>query len=389
MRANPGGYIPPADVVGRDELIARIWHALERQSLVLSAERRMGKTSIIKKMVAEHPAGVLPVYRDLEQVHTPAEFAELVFHDVEDYLSRAQKVATKARQFFSGLTGAEVGKIVKFPQIHTQHWKTMLNHTIDDLVEHKDCRIAFFWDELPLMIYNIKKSSGEAAAMEVLDTLRALRQTHESLRMVFTGSIGLHNVVADLKRAGYANNPTNDMHKVDVPPLDPLSTAANLARNLLEGESIAAENPAALARAIAEAVDGFPFYIQHVIVRLACERGPATEEAVAGIVERFLVDDQDAWELRHFRDRINTYYSVSERPFALNLLDILSTRDTPLPFEDLFNLLKSRIATEDVEVVRQVLQQLQLDHYVTRNTVGCYQFRFPIIARWWRLDRGV
>jgi len=47
MKANPGGQIPPDEVIGRDALIKRLWRILERQSLVLSAERRMGKTCII------------------------------------------------------------------------------------------------------------------------------------------------------------------------------------------------------------------------------------------------------------------------------------------------------------------------------------------------------
>ena len=72
MKANPGGYIPPEDVIGRDELIQRLWRILERQSLVLCSERRMGKTSIIKKMIAEAPKDkFLPIYRDLEGVKTP------------------------------------------------------------------------------------------------------------------------------------------------------------------------------------------------------------------------------------------------------------------------------------------------------------------------------
>lgn len=389
MKANPGGHIPPSEVVGRDDLIVTLWRTLERQSVVLSAERRMGKTSVIKKMVAEYPEGYLPVFRDLEQVQTPSEFAELVFQDVEEYLSGIRRNATKARQFLSHLTGAEVGKIVKIPQIHAQHWKTMLTHTIEDLVEHQERKIIFFWDELPLMIYNIKQNAGEAAAMEVLDVLRALRQTNEPLRMVFTGSIGLHNVITALKRSGYANNPTNDMFKVDVPPLSVEKDAVSLALQLLDGESIISTDPEAVARCIAETVDGIPFYIQHVAVQLALSGVQATKEQVTEIISRFLIEDQDPWELRHFRERINTYYTVDERPFALHLLDILASAEECLSFENLFNLLKSRLATEDAELARHVLTLLQLDHYITRNLDGAYQFRFSIIRRWWRLERGV
>ena len=93
MRTNLGGQIAPDEIIGRDELIEHIWDILDRQSLVLSAERRMGKTCVIKKMEAEVPANKLPVYRDLERIRTPTEFVELVFQDVEQYLSRKKRSA--------------------------------------------------------------------------------------------------------------------------------------------------------------------------------------------------------------------------------------------------------------------------------------------------------
>jgi hypothetical protein len=389
MKANPGGHIPPKELIGRDELIADIWRRLEGRSVVLSAERRMGKTSIIKKMKAEPLAGVLPVWRDLEKVRTPEEFAELVFQDVEEHLGRFQRTALKARSFLSSIGGTEIKGVFKLPQIQSHHWKSLLSHTIEDLVTHQDSRLIFFWDELPLMIYNIKQSNGEVAAMEVLDLLRDLRQTHESLRMVFTGSIGLHNVLTGLKREGYANDPVNDMAKVDVPPLQIDSTAITLIEALMDGENIDAKDKFAVSRCLAETVNGFPFYIQHVVEQLAMMKKSATEELVNEIVARFLVDDNDAWELRHFRTRIDTYYLPDERPFALALLDILANEAEPLNFDKLFNLLKTKIVTEDSEQARRVLTLIQLDHYVTRDTNGAYMFRFPIIRRWWRLERGI
>lgn len=389
MRANPGGHISPKELIGRDELIADIWRRLEGRSVVLSAERRMGKTSIIKKMKAEPLAGVLPVWRDLEKVRTPEEFAELVFQDVEEHLGRFQRTALKARNFLSSIGGTEIKGVIKLPQIQSHHWKSLLSHTIEDLVTHQDSRLIFFWDELPLMIYNIKQSNGEVAAMEVLDLLRDLRQTHESLRMVFTGSIGLHNVLTGLKREGYANDPVNDMAKVDVPPLQVDSTAITLIEALMDGENIEATDKHAVSSCLAETVDGFPFYIQHVVEQLAMMKKSATEELVMEIVARFLVDDNDAWELRHFRTRIDTYYLPDERPYALALLDILASDAEPLSFDKLFNLLKTKIVTEDSELARKVLTLIQLDHYVTRDTNGAYMFRFPIIRRWWRLERGI
>lgn len=389
MRANPGGQLAPSEVIGRDGLIARLWRILDRQSLVLSAERRMGKTSIIKKMIAEAPGDKLPVYHDLEGLRTPLEFARAVFDDVDEHLSRMQRTAARVHEFARHLGGAEIGGLFKLPdKIEAHHWKTLLTKTIEDLIEHQTRTVILFWDEMPMMLDNIKQDGGEKAAMEVLDTLRALRQMHAALRMVFTGSIGLHNVITSLKRAGYANAPINDMYIEDVPPLSP-ADARELARCLLQGEGIAAKDLTATSQAIAEAVDGIAHYVHHVADQMRTRGGEATPETAREIVDECLTDPLDRWHMRHYRERMDTYYTDDELPFALNLLDVLAAAKEPLAFADLFNLLKSRQVTEDVEAVRAVLTLLQRDHYVTQQKDGRYSFRFPLIRRWWRLHRGV
>jgi hypothetical protein len=99
MKANPGGHIPPNEVIGRDRLIEQLWRILQRQSLVLTAERRMDKTSIIRKMEAEAPADKLAVFHDLEDVDTPLAFVQLVFDDVSQYLSHSKRAARRVIDF--------------------------------------------------------------------------------------------------------------------------------------------------------------------------------------------------------------------------------------------------------------------------------------------------
>jgi hypothetical protein len=388
MRANPGGQIDPSEIIGRDELIQRLWEILERQSLILSAVRRAGKTTVIKKMEAEAPKEKLPIYRDLEQVHTLLEFAELVFEDVEQYLSRLQRTAERTRRFISQLSGAEVKGVIKLPNVVAPHWKTLLTKIVEDLVEHQDRMVIFFWDEFPMMLDNIKTREGEQMVMEVLNILRALRQTHGGLRMIFTGSIGLHHVITSIKQAGYSNAPTNDMYHEEVLPLS-AGHAQGLARLLLEGESIQVDDMHETTIAIANGVDCVPFYIHHVIDQMKQRKGAVNAATALQIIDSFLTDQLDRWDLQHYRTRIETYYGVSECALALKLLDVLSSAEGPLLLDDLFNRVKAQVITDDVEMTRRVLVLLQRDHYVARQSDGAYSFRLQLIQRWWRLDRGV
>ena len=50
MRPNPGGILTGEAIVNREQEISIIWNTLENQSVVLSSERRVGKTCILRKM---------------------------------------------------------------------------------------------------------------------------------------------------------------------------------------------------------------------------------------------------------------------------------------------------------------------------------------------------
>jgi hypothetical protein len=238
MRANRGGQLAPEQVVGRDRLIADLWRELEQTSVVLTAERRMGKTCVVKKMHKESP-GPLTFFQDLERVHTALEFVEEVLAQVRVHLSKQTRALQRFREVLGAVGGAEVGGVLTLPEGSRPHWKALLVSLVDDLMSQQSSGpVVFFWDEFPQMLHNIATDEPEHA-MEILDTLRSLRQHHEQLRMVLTGSIGLHTVLASLQRRGHRNAAKNDMMSVTLPPLDPPDAVA-LARALLDGESIRA-----------------------------------------------------------------------------------------------------------------------------------------------------
>jgi hypothetical protein len=377
MKANPGGEIAPAEVMGRDQLISDLWEILERQSVILSAERRMGKTSVIKKMRSEATPDKLPIYRDLEDVRSPLEFVNTVFQDVEAYLTRLNRTAKKTRAWLTQLGGAEFSG-VKFPEIAAPHWKALLTETIADLVENQDSTLIFFWDELPYMLRNI----GDESAMELLDTLRSIRLMYPRVRMVYTGSIGLHHVIADLRKEGYTNDPTNDMYPQDVPPLS-TKDATTLARKLLAGENIVTPDIQGTAVAIADELNNIPFYIHHLIIKLKLRGGSGDAEVIKEIIANSFDDPMNPWKMEHYHERIESYYDDKQRPYAMNLLDILAVTNQPLLFEELFNRLKQEPETQDKEIARKVLSLLQKDYYIQKGDLG-FQFRYPLIQKYWK-----
>ena len=389
MKANPGGQIDLKSVIGRDRLIQTIWEIVQQQSMVITAERRIGKTTVMKKMAAEPHQGWLPVYQDLESCHSAAEFSMAVYKQVDHFLSGKRRLARRSKEFLGSLGGIELGGTIKLPEKAATPWKEVLTKAIEDLMHENDdgTKLLFLWDELPFMLMNIRDGEGEQTAMQVLDHLRWLRQTHSGLRMVITGSVGLHHVLTSLKEKSYANSPVNDMATVDVPPLAP-NDAASLAISLIDGESLPSPDKPAAAAAIAREADCFAFYIHHIVRGLKIMEWDASPENVAKVVASHLIDANDPWELLHYRERIATYYQHHQKEVSL-ILDELAAQNEQASVAELLAMLKGASQFDDRDRLLRLLNLMERDHYLKRDEAGAYRFRFPLIRRWWKLNRGL
>jgi hypothetical protein len=223
----------------------------------------------------------------------------------------------------------------------------------------------------------------------MLDVLREQRQKHKKLRMVFTGSIGLHHVFSDIQQADYAISAVNDMRLVEVPPLD-REDAAELANRLLRGERL--EHTEGASEKIADSVESVPYYIHHIVSSLADRGKRVTDASIEEAVTRALDDANDPWHLRHFKVRLRPYYGDREN-LARAILTILA--EEPLDLERLTDRLRATFQPKtDREKdtldsgLGSFLELLERDHYLKRNEARAFAFRFDLIRRWWQLGRG-
>lgn len=386
MRVNPGGILAPEEVIGRDHFIELLWRVLDKQSVVLTSERRVGKTSVIRKMVNAAGNNRLCFMRDVEGFRSPGEFIEGIHADVQPILSNKERAKLAISGLLEKLGGTEI-RDLKLPKIKP-HWKNILSALFEDIFAEEKRPVIFFWDELPLFIYNVKESAGEQAAMELLDALRALRQKYVNLRMVFTGSVGIHQVIGSLRKLGYANDPTNDMATIEVSPLEP-KDGLYLASLLLEGERIKTlDDPAAVSEAISNAAGHIPYYIHYLISRILNSTGQIHSEGVAKCLEQLIADPNDPAHFHYYQTRLTTYYGSVDAELAFHALDILAANEQPIAFPELLNLVKHKSRNAEDEVFRQVLQVLLKDHYLVRHPDGTYGFRYSIVRRWWAYTRG-
>ena len=388
MQINPGGRLNTQDVLGRDNEIARYWSVLERQGLVISAERRIGKTHIMLKMRDECRRGYLPFYQDLEAVHSTAELIRSIYSTVHQSLSTLPSLKAHIAKWSSLIPSKIAG--VDLPTGDST-WQVLLSEAFDDLISIADDRcILMLWDEFPLMLHNIQRREGPDSAIQLLDFLRALRLARaDRLRFLFTGSIGLHLVLRSLRKAGNTNDPVNDMLSLTVPPMAHQDTC-DLAAALLEGTRASPAQIPGLASGIASEVGGFPYHVHHVVDQLDQLRHPPTRQDVSTAVDSLVYDPHDPANLNYYVTRLSSYYAEIERSLALIVLDTMAGQASPTPVPQLLNLCRHRDPSLADEQLREVLTALAEDHYIepSRGVGGvAYDFRWQLVKKWWTETR--
>ena len=81
MRNIVGPPVSGEDFWDREEVIELIRNSLKKQSVLLSAPRRFGKTSIMRK-IYEDSMDYLPIFIDVEGLERPEEFISILISEV-------------------------------------------------------------------------------------------------------------------------------------------------------------------------------------------------------------------------------------------------------------------------------------------------------------------
>lgn len=350
--------------------------------------RRIGKTMILRKMLANPPKDWIAIKRDLGGYHTAEEFATQVYRDSANAIGTTKKNLRRMEKLLGALKGTEIAGVLKLPDGEAAPWKEVLSRTFADINEEMDASggyTVFLWDEVPFLLENVSKRQSAETAMEILDTLRSLGQDYSRIRLVLTGSIGLHHVLAEFREKGYVNSPLNHMERVAPGPLSH-EDAADLARQLIVGQGIICDDVGRCADTLASLMGDVPFYIHKLITRLPTDQTLTSPIIEQTLTSEFAHSDND-WDLAHYRTRIPLYYDTHNK-LAYVILDAVATRDM-ISFDTLVKEVAARIQTGEEEDLRRILGLLQQDHYLNRDPNGNYGFRFNLLRKWWLFDRSL
>lgn len=371
----------PEHVLGRDELIARYWEKLETQSIALLAPRRVGKTSITKRMLAYPPDRFIVHARDLEDLESVVHFARGLFEDVEAHLGKFTRAATRGRAVLESLGLVQI-KDFKI-EIAELSWHKLLDQLFADLDAHASEAgriVVLFWDEFTYFISELSLHGHAHDAMALLDSLRAARQKYRHIRMVLTGSIGLPEIERRLRAAGHRNRSLNDVAAEIVPPFDE-ANARLVTAALLRGAALEPEGE--LAAAIVRLSEGHPMLIQLLVEDMKARPGRDVT-AVEARFRAILEPPGDPLDLRYYAERLEQNFGSTDAELARTLLDALALA----PGQTLDQLLTELPSGTNRTTASDLLRHLIDDFYLVREA-GRHRFRLDFLRQFWIGERGL
>lgn len=347
-------------------------------SIVLSAPRRIGKSSFAKRLVEDKSMqGWKCVYIDLEKTQSESQFLHTLIAEFEQS-GIWSKTAKTAGNILSGVlesvksigpVNVELSNLIPSKDLYS---------SLSELIDHNQDTLIVI-DELTLFLGVLEKTKGSAQDVSFfLNWFRSLRQiTPSRVRWIFCGSVGLHNFTGS-RNLTYT---INDLAELN---FDAMSNqeAFGLVRALADSEGVNMSDK--MIHCFLETLNWhIPYFIQILFneIKTNTNHGePVTAETIQSAFHNLVHSElMTTWS-----ERLSEYngHELGAR-HLLNLIssspDGISREQLTASFMQTFGF--DNVAAADKEL-SDTLQMLERDGYLIRKD-GRRVFRSPLLRDWW------
>lgn len=374
-----GQAVRGKDFWDRPYILEDMIEVIERgEHILLVAPRRVGKTSLMYRVMDTMGDKYIVVYVNTQAAHSENEFWEKLFDALmdEEFIATLQQKARNFVDLLSTLRLSEAGtKGVKFGDGEIIDYSKAFEKLLKNY--DGDKKLIIMMDEFSQTIENIIQYESVEKAEQLLETHRELRQNHklsQRATFVYAGSIGLESVVANMK----SSKNINDLVNISVPPLNS-DEAKKFLKHLCTSNAM--EIKKSDVQYMLEKIEWLiPFYIQLIVqelkrldrrdIRISTSSIDDALEKVLSYKKNFI----------HWVERLETF-PKKERRFSKEILSMIS-KDKSIASKDLFNLAnKYELGTYDAQ---QVVHALKYDGYINNSSdEKTYRFNSPILRIWW------
>ena len=377
-----GSPVEGENFYGREKELSSAWSkVLKGNSLILSAPRRVGKSSFAKKLLEKAKKeswNTLEI--NLEEVSSEIGFVNLLIEKLQaanwwqSSMSKAGKLFGQILESIKpsiGLGEAKVSVVWSRAKIDVyQKLKGLLNHEEDTLI---------MVDELTILLNRLlKNENGKQDVEFFLNWLRSFRQVSGTkIRWVFCSSIGIENFTS-MHNLSYA---LNDVSKFKIDEYNQIEACKFVKELALSEEVLFTEED--INYMLQLLGWNLPYFIQVLFSNInqliqVQERTTSIDTINEAYIQLISEGHLNTWD-----ERLNEYgeYEIYARPVLKNLsrLKVGAGRTV------LFSLLFAKINDEDKTdiVLSKLLQMLQNDGYLILKKDASYVFRSPLLRDFW------
>ncbi|MCH7770023.1 MAG: AAA family ATPase, partial [Bacteroidetes bacterium] len=227
------------DFFPRPQIQSEIWKKLKPgSSLLFVGPRRVGKSSILFNLLDEPKEKHIIIYYTSESVNNENEFYRKLFNHIVERLNTfnkyRKKLTTLGKTFLKSIES--IGKDgIKFQHNNYISYYDEVMALVRNLDLGED-RMIVLIDEFAQTIENIMRDENDDNAIHFLETNREIRQRpeiHKKLQFIYTGSIGLENIVERINGINFIN----DLHPISIPPLS-RKEAEGLTDKIIRGSEV-------------------------------------------------------------------------------------------------------------------------------------------------------
>ena len=364
---------------------------------LLTAQRRMGKTSLVRETLRRLDAAkqITPLFVDLEDARDPQD----AIAEIATQTTKAQGLWHRVRRRFANTlqhTGKyleEVGigevKAKLRGGIDRGTWKQKGNDLFAALDQHEK-PVVIAIDELSILINRLLKGHNYLltperiqAADEFMSWLRRMAQERRNVRLVISGSISLEPI---LRQAGLSAH-ANVFSRFELEPWSEATASACLAE-LAAGYAIdiPADVRSAMCRMLRCCV---PHHVQQFFDCLHEDlRRSHCRSATLSDAERVYSSDmlgiRGQLDLEHYETRLRLVLGDRAHLAATELLTEAAVCNGVLMEQSIAQYeAYSRMPDDDGVAVADVLRILEHDGYLVSDGSG-FRFVSRLIEDWWR-----
>ena len=392
MKSSTGRWVSGDDFFNREnELRVLETHVRDHNHLLLTGQRRMGKTSIARELGRRlELEGWSCVFADVEAATCAEDAIADIAKAAYPIRSIASRLAARMKHWLRENVeeiGADEFRVKIRAGLDAGSWQRHGKELFRDCAEH-DRPVLLVIDELPIFLKRmLRHENGAQRVDEFLSWLRgALQDSGDASPVVIvSGSIGLNHLVRRLA----IPDRINYLYTFRLGPWDRDTSVACFTR-LAEAYGLPVEK--GVADAVYEMLgNGIPHHVQSFFARLrdfAIMRGEnrVSVEDVGEVYQSGLLGPWGQGDLVYYETRLKESLGEEESLYslAMEILAEAATREAFTPgvrrrLEESY----STLVDDTPSHVAEVLEILEHDGYLEADEDGRYRFPSHLLRDWW------